>query len=99
MPVSSSVPFSTIPTADLMKKGLRPPIHVADAEELWIPTADLMKKGLRPNKSAEDGAASHSNSRPDEEGIKTFANSASSFSFSIPTADLMKKGLRPSRSR
>ena len=35
-----------IPTADLMKKGLRPQ-HAGYARKAWIPTADLMKKGLR----------------------------------------------------
>ena len=37
-----------IPTADLMKKGLRPYRASASIRPTAIPTADLMKKGLRP---------------------------------------------------
>ncbi len=40
-----------IPTADLMKKGLRLPCLPIVAA-MAIPTADLMKKGLRRNFSA-----------------------------------------------
>ena len=36
-----------IPTADLMKKGLRPYAYPLSTPAREIPTADLMKKGLR----------------------------------------------------
>ena len=59
-----------IPTADLMKKGLRlhPPGQIP---AIVIPTADLMKKGLRPIKFINFSSLADSNRRPDEEGIKT----------------------------
>ena len=36
-----------IPTADLMKKGLRRRLADSSDDPAGIPTADLMKKGLR----------------------------------------------------
>ena len=39
--------MSGIPTADLMKKGLRLRCVAGILQYLGIPTADLMKKGLR----------------------------------------------------
>ena len=53
-----------------------------------------MKKGLRHDLfhlvDQHD-----SNSRPDEEGIKTLVAAGVQHREGIPTADLMKKGLRP----
>ena len=43
-----SARLAAIPTADLMKKGLRPNSYRRYTRGDQIPTADLMKKGLRP---------------------------------------------------
>ena len=59
-----------IPTADLMKKGLRRGVSSVSLV-VEIPTADLMKKGLRLRNPSRCVLIRHSNSRPDEEGIKT----------------------------
>ena len=83
-----------IPTADLMKKGLRRPRPALFARVATIPTADLMKKGLRPHRAERVSVGEHSNSRPDEEGIKTPPSLPELRDATIPTADLMKKGLR-----
>ena len=53
-----------------------------------------MKKGLRLAKTHGLQLDPHSNSRPDEEGIKTLLRRGMPHPRSIPTADLMKKGLR-----
>ena len=85
--------FWNIPTADLMKKGLRP-VCAASVSAAAIPTADLMKKGLRPVDGVGPARGMHSNRRPDEEGIKTQVVAPDVAHDAIPTADLMKKGLR-----
>ena len=56
-----------------------------------------MKKGLRLGSREVLQSEENSNSRPDEEGIKTTPGSRSSSDGWIPTADLMKKGLRLGR--
>ena len=57
-----------------------------------------MKKGLRPGLADRLVVGRvDSNSRPDEEGIKTQAAGHGSGRDRIPTADLMKKGLRQQR--
>ena len=61
---------TAIPTADLMKKGLRQ-VEANVLALVAIPTADLMKKGLRQFFQVGPLAQVDSNSRPDEEGIKT----------------------------
>ena len=60
-----------IPTADLMKKGLRRAVVDPVVRKRVIPTADLMKKGLRRLARVARKGEVHSNRRPDEEGIKT----------------------------
>ena len=87
-------PLNDIPTADLMKKGLRLLGRALSPQVRTIPTADLMKKGLRPGQRIVERPVHYSNSRPDEEGIKTAANCPDRPGTGIPTADLMKKGLR-----
>ena len=61
----------SIPTADLMKKGLRRPPGARPEGPRTIPTADLMKKGLRRGAISTVRRGCYSNRRPDEEGIKT----------------------------
>ena len=46
-PALSGDPEQPIPTADLMKKGLRRVVCAHPRQQRVIPTADLMKKGLR----------------------------------------------------
>ena len=84
----------SIPTADLMKKGLRLVLCRLTPKRIPIPTADLMKKGLRPSGHVSMPRPCYSNRRPDEEGIKTSGGPLVWVTATIPTADLMKKGLR-----
>ena len=91
--VSTLAYLDQIPTADLMKKGLRRRAltdlrRTIDSnsrpDEEWIKTQEPRDRRVK----------GHSNSRPDEEGIKTIADVDVADDHEIPTADLMKKGLR-----
>ena len=84
-----------IPTADLMKKGLRPhtprQCSAPGAHSNRRPDEEGIKTYQTPYRASPER---NSNRRPDEEGIKTVPSRHASRRRCIPTADLMKKGLR-----
>ena len=88
--------YCSIPTADLMKKGLRRNTP-CNCRPLVYSNRRPDEEGIKTaGQGADDGPGVHSNRRPDEEGIKTTCPAAGRCSkVYIPTADLMKKGLRP----
>ena len=83
-----------IPTADLMKKGLRHAQVGVEGTRLVTPTSRPDEEGIKTPYGRSSGRTGDFNRRPEEEGIKTQSGCRSNHTCSIPTADLVKKGLR-----